>query len=96
MGGGNAQKSATARERNLEKARKAKGGVSQLEANKKASSIVVSVVACYQDVDSPNTPRRILTARDSQPGRLCWALTFAPQRSCSAKYAAQPSSARPR
>ncbi|KAI7753700.1 hypothetical protein M8C21_025504 [Ambrosia artemisiifolia] len=38
MGGGNAQKSKTARERNLEKAKAASKG-SQLEANKKAMNI---------------------------------------------------------
>ncbi|KAL3634147.1 hypothetical protein CASFOL_021201 [Castilleja foliolosa] len=37
MGGGNAQKSKTARERNAEKAKASKG--SQLDANKKAMSI---------------------------------------------------------
>ncbi|KAL9300374.1 putative ZNF706/superfamily protein [Arabidopsis thaliana] len=40
MGGGNAQKSAMARAKNLEKA-KAAGKGSQLEANKKAMSIQV-------------------------------------------------------
>ncbi|WZY82626.1 hypothetical protein YC2023_029010 [Brassica napus] len=40
MGGGNAQKSKMAREKNLEKARQAGKG-SQLEANKKAMSIQV-------------------------------------------------------
>ncbi|CAD6204145.1 unnamed protein product [Miscanthus lutarioriparius] len=41
MGGGNGQKSKTARERNLEKNKAAKG--SQLETNKKAMSIQLSV-----------------------------------------------------
>ncbi|TYH95109.1 hypothetical protein ES332_A12G084400v1 [Gossypium tomentosum] len=41
MGGGNAQKSKTARERNLEKAKAGAKG-SQLESNKKAMSIQVN------------------------------------------------------
>ncbi|CAA7032557.1 unnamed protein product [Microthlaspi erraticum] len=45
MGGGNAQKSKMAREKNLEKARQAGKG-SQLEANKKAMSIQCKV--CMQ------------------------------------------------
>ncbi|KAF5780497.1 hypothetical protein HanXRQr2_Chr11g0472551 [Helianthus annuus] len=45
MGGGNAQKSKMAREKNLEKA-KAAGKGSQLEANKKAMSIQCKV--CMQ------------------------------------------------
>ncbi|KMT09805.1 hypothetical protein BVRB_6g127820 isoform C [Beta vulgaris subsp. vulgaris] len=44
MGGGNGQKSKTARERNLEKNKPAKG--SQLEANKKAMNIQCKV--CMQ------------------------------------------------
>ncbi|KAL9254759.1 hypothetical protein AKJ16_DCAP06122 [Drosera capensis] len=44
MGGGNAQKSKTARERNLEKNKPAKG--SQLDANKKAMSIQCKI--CMQ------------------------------------------------
>ncbi|CAM8911125.1 hypothetical protein QQ045_033215 [Rhodiola kirilowii] len=45
MGGGNAQKSKTARERNLEKQKNASKG-SQLEANKKAMNIQCKV--CMQ------------------------------------------------
>ncbi|KAI3686773.1 hypothetical protein L1987_80460 [Smallanthus sonchifolius] len=45
MGGGNAQKSKTARERNLEKAKAASKG-SQLESNKKAMNIQCKV--CMQ------------------------------------------------
>lgn len=41
MGGGNGQKAKMAREKNLEKNKPSKG--SQLEANKKAMSIQVSV-----------------------------------------------------
>lgn len=81
MGGGNAQKSATARERNLEKLKKAKGGASQLEANKKASSIVVSL--------------GMGTAAAGQEPSV-WALDLACVPNCSAPSAAQPSSARPR
>lgn len=46
MGGGNAQKSKTARERNLEKAKAGAKG-SQLESNKKAMSIQCKV--CMQE-----------------------------------------------
>ena len=41
MGGGNAQKSATARARKLEKDKAAKGGVSQLKTNLAANNIIV-------------------------------------------------------
>ncbi|ONM51102.1 Protein C2-DOMAIN ABA-RELATED 4 [Zea mays] len=44
MGGGNAQKSKMARERNAEKNKGGKG--SQLEANKKAMNIQVSSSSC--------------------------------------------------
>jgi hypothetical protein len=43
MGGGNAQKSAIARAKNLEKAKKAGGGQSQLASNAKASSILCNI-----------------------------------------------------
>ncbi|CAI0389838.1 unnamed protein product [Linum tenue] len=43
MGGGNGQKSKTARERNLEKLQKAANKGSQLQSNKKAMTIQVSL-----------------------------------------------------
>ncbi|KAG6406872.1 uncharacterized protein At2g23090 [Salvia hispanica] len=46
MGGGNAQKTKMAREKNLEKMKGAKGAGSQLEANKKAMNIQCKV--CMQ------------------------------------------------
>ncbi|URE36136.1 hypothetical protein MUK42_03201 [Musa troglodytarum] len=46
MGGGNGQKSKTARERNMEKNKAAKG--SQLESNKKAMTIQESLLRTFQ------------------------------------------------
>eukprot|EP00192_Tetraselmis_astigmatica_P016224 CAMPEP_0117656934 /NCGR_PEP_ID=MMETSP0804-20121206/5064_1 /TAXON_ID=1074897 /ORGANISM="Tetraselmis astigmatica, Strain CCMP880" /LENGTH=78 /DNA_ID=CAMNT_0005463359 /DNA_START=382 /DNA_END=618 /DNA_ORIENTATION=- len=67
MGGGNAQKSATARARNLEKAAKAKKG-SQLATNEKAMNIQCKV--CLQTFMGTATEDKLKEHWDSKHKKL--------------------------
>jgi|EP00193_Tetraselmis_chui_P004788 hypothetical protein len=67
MGGGNAQKSATARARNLEKAKKANKG-SQLQANAKAMN--VQCKTCLATFMSTSTEEKLKEHHASKHGKL--------------------------
>ncbi|EFN54259.1 hypothetical protein CHLNCDRAFT_135809 [Chlorella variabilis] len=64
MGGGNAQKSATARQRKAEKDKKLAGGKSQLADNAKALSIVCQI--CRQSFMCNMTPAKLKEHSDSR------------------------------
>jgi len=75
MGGGNAQKSATARARNAEKAAKAaKGGSSQLKANQAAQTVVCAT--CRQTFMCNSTKAKLMEHVDSKHSKSTFEACF--------------------
>lgn len=74
MGGGNGQKSATARARKQEKDKKMKGGVSQLAVNQKAMSIVCQI--CRSNFMCTSTETKLKEHSDNKHPKNTFAECF--------------------